>query len=156
MKKKNITNQVSNHSRIVANAGRVIMPPAHVPLDEEDKPFFENVIKEFARAEWTDHALELAALLARTLCDMERESRALRGEGSISYSEKGTPVPNPRKTIVQMHAGTVLSLRKSLGMDARSKAEGKDIASGKKAARSLEEGAQSLIADSLIAYPSMQ
>jgi hypothetical protein len=82
---------------------------------------------------------------------MEREQFELRREGSISQTERGTPVPNPRKTIVQMHAGSVLSLRKSLGMDVRSKGEARDIA--KKKEHQIQK--QVSQEDGLIAYPSM-
>ena len=150
MKKKNITNSIANHSKIVAASHKIIMPPKHVRMETEDMPFFENVIAEFARAEWTEHALEIAAILARTLCDMEREQYELRKEGSVSSTEKGTPVANPRKTVVQMHAGTILSLRKSLGMDARSKALPQDIAKAK--SENLKMQGQSEDTD-LIAYP---
>lgn len=146
---KTKTDAVSEHSRIVAGSARVILPPKHIRMSDEDIPFFENVINEFARSEWTDHDLELAALLARTLCDMEREQYQLRLEGSITNTERGTPVPNPRKTIVQMHAGTVLSLRKSLGMDARARANPQDIA-GKKKNQIKKQASPE---DGLIAYP---
>ena len=152
-KNKTPSTSIAEHSRIVAGAARVIEPPPHVRMEEADMPFFRGVIAEFARADWTDHALELAALLARTLCDMEREQFELRSEGSIMSSEKGTPVANPRKTIVQMHAGTVLSLRKSLGMDARSRQLPQDIAKGKKDGMAIQAGAT--IDDDLIAFPSM-
>jgi P27 family predicted phage terminase small subunit len=136
-------------SRIMASSHKTILPPKHIRMSAKDMPFFENVISEFARAEWTEHALEIASILARTLCDMEREQFELRKEGSIMSSEKGTPIANPRKTIVQMHAGTVLSLRKSLGLDVRSKNQVADIA--KKKSGNLSN--QVDIDDSLIATP---
>src|SRR3546814_4303788 len=73
----------------------------------------------FARSEWTDHQLEMAAMLARAMADLEREQYELRAEGSVMTSERGTPVVNPRKTVVQMHAGTILSMRRSLSLHAR-------------------------------------
>lgn len=99
---------------------KLIVIPAHVPLETEDLPFWNSVLLEFARSEWTDHQLELAAMLARTMSDLEKEQRALREEGSVSKSDKGTPVVNPRKAIIQMHAGTILSFRRSLSLTARS------------------------------------
>lgn len=118
-------------------------------MTDKDMPFFENVVSEYARAEWTQHALEIASILARTLCDLEREQFLLREEGSIAKTDKGTPVANPRKTIVQMHAGSILSLRKSLGMDARAKDDGREAAKKKNKAKSQELS----IDDDLIATP---
>src|SRR3546814_9900227 len=78
---------------------REIAPPAHVRMSEEDWPFWHSVIAEFARSEWTDHQLEMAAMLARAMADLEREQYELRAEGSVMTSERGTPVVNPRKTV---------------------------------------------------------
>jgi hypothetical protein len=36
------------------------------------------VIAEFAKSEWTAHQLEIAAMLARTMADLNREQMALR------------------------------------------------------------------------------
>src|SRR5512137_37204 len=96
---------------IVAKAARPIVIPAHVPLDAEDLPFWNSVIAEFARSEWTDHQLELAAMLARTMADLAREQKILRSEGPICYTDKGTPVVNPRKALIQMHSGTIFNFR---------------------------------------------
>jgi hypothetical protein len=137
-------------------ANRVIKPPAHVPLDDCDLPFFDNVISEFARADWTDHQLELAAMLARMMSDMEREQRILRDEGSIMTTEKGTPVVNPRKTVVQMLSGSILSMRRSMQLHARAHSKGHartaDLAEKTANALGIEVMAKSLQDDGLIAY----
>jgi hypothetical protein len=36
-------------------------------------------------------------------------------------TERGTPVVNPRKSVVQMHAATILSFRRSLSLHARAR-----------------------------------
>ncbi|OMQ42830.1 terminase small subunit [Ensifer sp. 1H6] len=102
----------------MAKATTEIEPPANVPLDAEDLPFFRNVIAEYARSEWSSHQLELAAMLARTMADLTREQKLLRDEGGVAYSEKGMPVANPRKSIVQMHASSILPFRRSLSLHA--------------------------------------
>ncbi len=152
MTRKSRTDSVGSHSQVVAKSFVNIKPPKHIRMAKEDMPFFENVVSEFARSEWSEHALEIASILARTLCDLEREQFLLREEGSISTTEKGTPVANPRKTIVQMHAGTILSLRKSLGVDARAKGDGRDLAKQQKKTKSQETDIQ----DDLIARPTVQ
>lgn len=106
-------------SRIMQAAHKEILPPACVPLDDCDMPFFNAVVAEFARAEWTEHSLQLAANLARMMADLTSEQIALRDEGVVAHSEKGTPVINPRKTAVQMYGSTILSLRRSLALHAR-------------------------------------
>lgn len=126
---------------VVGKAGRDLNPPSHVPLEESDAPFWKSVIAEFARSEWTDHQLELAAMLARTMADLEREQAALRVEGSVLKTDKGTPVVNPRKTVIQMHAGTILSFRRSLALHARAQGEARDVGKRRSQAKAIESTA---------------
>lgn len=104
--------------------GRPIAPPSHVPLDDMDWPYWESVIAEFARAEWTEHQLELAAMLARTMANLEQEQRTLRSEGFTALSVKGTPVVNPRATACKGLAGDILAMRRSLALHARARNSG--------------------------------
>lgn len=126
----------------IVQAGEIVAP-AHVALQDEDRPFWNSVIAEFARAEWTDHQLELAAMLSRTMADLEREQRKLREEGSVATSERGTPVVNPRKAVIQMHAATILSFRRSLSLHARAKGgEAETIGPRRAIAKKIEKAAQ--------------
>jgi hypothetical protein len=105
-----------------------VRPPGHVRLQDEDWPYWHNVIEEAARVEWTEHQLELAALLARAMADLEREQMTLREEGAIVRGAMGQAAANPRKQIVALHAATILSLRRSLGIHSRAKAgEARDV-----------------------------
>jgi hypothetical protein len=114
-----------------------IHPPSNVPLDAGDLPFFASVIGEFARSEWTAHQLELAAMLARTMADLERDQRLMRIEGPVMATDRGTPVVNPRKTVIQMNASIILSYRRSLSLHARAQSgEARDV--GKRRAGALE------------------
>ena len=138
MKRQRI-DTITAEVEIASKASRQIVVPAHVPLEREDLPFWNSVLAEFARSEWTDHQLELAAMLARTMADLEREQRALRDEGAVMMSEKGTPVVNPRKTVIQMHAGTILSFRRSLSLHARAQhGEAEKIGPRRAAAKDVE------------------
>jgi hypothetical protein len=138
--------------RVMAKATTDIEPPTNVPLDAEDLPFFRNVISEYARSDWSAHQLELAAMLARTMADLTREQKLLRDEGGVAYSEKGTPVANPRKSIVQMHASSILSFRRSLSLHARAQAgEARDVAKRRGAAKEIE--GDNPLEDDLLARP---
>ncbi|MBX4965426.1 terminase small subunit [Rhizobium binae] len=138
--------------RVMAKATADILPPDNVPLDEEDLPFFRNVISEYARSDWSAHQLEIAAMLARTMADLTREQKLLRDEGGVAYSEKGTPVANPRKSIVQMHASSILSFRRSLSLHARAQAgEARDVAKRRAAAKAIE--GDNPLEDDLLARP---
>lgn len=137
--KKQRIDSISAAVSTIQAADRRIVIPAHVPLESKDLAFWNSVLAEFARSEWTDHQLELAAMLARTMADLEYEQRMLREEGSIAHSDKGTPVVNPRKAVIQMHAGTILSFRRSLSLHARAQnGNARDIGTRRDKAKELE------------------
>lgn len=137
---------------VMAGAVRELVPPAHVRMDLEDMPFWHSVIAEFARSEWTAHQLELAALLARTMADLERDQYEMRKEGPVLKTDRGTPVINPRKAAVQMNTGSVLSLRRSLSLHARAQmGEARDVSKRQAVARDIE--ASSPLEDDLLARP---
>lgn len=143
----------AEQARVMSKAATQIYPPNTIPLEDSDLPFFANVIEEFARSEWTAHQLELAALLARTIADLNREQMSLREEGSVMTTEKGTPVVNPRKAIIQMHASTILSYRRSLGLHARAQGgDARDISKRRTKAKEIE--AESPLDDDLLARPN--
>jgi hypothetical protein len=138
---------------VMLSSSAPISAPSNVPLDEKDLPFFASVLAEFARSEWTAHQLELAAMLARTMADLEFEQRALRNEGSTMMTDRGTPVVNPRKSVVQMHAGTILSMRRSLSLHARAQSgEQRDVAKRRQQTKEIESG--NPLDDELIARPN--
>lgn len=136
--------------RIMAGTAREIIPPSHVPLDEMDWPYWHNVVAEFARAEWTEHQLELAAMLARTMANLELEQRTLRAEGYVAESQRGTPVVNPRSMAVKSLTGDVLSLRRSLALHARARnGDNRDAAKRRDQGRDVEQD----VDDELLASP---
>ena len=66
----------------------------------------------------------------------------MREEGSVLTTEKGMPVVNPRKTVIQMHAGSILSFRRSLSLHARAqRGEARDVGKRRGYAKDLEEDA---------------
>lgn len=122
---------------IAQAATRVYEPPAHVRFLKRDWPFWDSIINEFAKVEWTDHTLELAALMTRAISDLEMEQEMMRREGSILERFQMVPVTggkegelekvvtgtyiNPRKQIIDMHSKNILAWRRSLSLHARVK-----------------------------------
>jgi len=132
-----------------------VQPPSNVPLTDEDMPFFASVVAEFARSHWTEHALELAAMLARKMCDLEREQRAFREEGAVLTTLKGNPAQNPRIGIIRALDTSILATRRSLAIDARAKGGDKrDIDKRAKKGKEIEDGVRSATDDDLIARPN--
>jgi hypothetical protein len=138
---------------VMAKAAREIQPPSNVPLTDEDLPFFANVIDEFARSEWTAHQLELAAMLARSMADLNREQQELRREGFVTVRQNGTTSENPRARIVKSLTGDIYAGRRSLSLHGRAvKGEGRDV--GKRNAQAKQIEADNPLEDDLIARPN--
>jgi GAF domain-containing protein len=140
--------------RFVSTANLKIEPPSTVPMEGQDLRFFEGIIAEFARAEWTAHQLELAALLARTMADLVNEQHLLRQEGSVLDGPRGAVV-NPRKLVVGLHTSSILGLRRSLSLHALAR-DGmpRDVAKRRTVAKQLESNVRNADdGDGLIARP---
>ncbi len=118
------TNSTENVIRVFAGANIEIAPPAHVPLDDDDMPHWHSIVDEFAKVDWTRHSLDLAAILARTIADLERAQRQLRKEGSVVIRGDGTTAANPLVNVVKSYTAMVLAIRRSLGLSARIRAGG--------------------------------
>ena len=153
-RKKAPVNTASEAVRIAASVYLQIEPPSNVPLDSGDLPFFVSVIDEFARSEWTTHQLELAAMLARKMADMERTQRELRETGMTIKTEKGWPAPNPLMAALRMLDNSILAFRRSLSLHARARVgETPDIARSRAGAKQLAQGIADLDGEELIAKP---
>lgn len=151
MAKRSPITSPSEAVRIMQGVTQEIRPPSHVRMQDVDWPFWESVVAEFARAEWTEHQLELAAMLARTMADMEEQQRLLRDEGFTSKSDRGTPVANPRATIVKGLTGDILSMRRSLALHARAQSgDSRTDAKRREVAKAVEAD----LGDELIARPA--
>lgn len=143
--------------RIMQGAKRELAPPSHVPLDDMDWPYWHSVVGEYANADWTDHALEIAALLARTMANLESEQRALRAEGFITTKETGTRVENPRARAVKSLTNDILQLRRSLSLNARAKSHGDNRVADKRRSAALKiQAAAADDTDDLLASPGSQ
>jgi hypothetical protein len=132
-----------------------ILPPASVPLEKADLPFFHAIIDEFTRAEWSDHQLQVAAMLARIMHEMVLDQIRLREEGPVTISARGLPMPNPLKTSIQQGASTIISLRRTLSLQANSHADSRTLTRERAARKNIEgtlvEDAEEEDLDSLLA-----
>lgn len=143
---------VSEAVRVMAKATAEIAPPANVPLDSEDLPFFRSVIAEYARSEWSAHQLELAAMMARKMRDMNDVQRELRAEGYTSTASNGAPCQNPLVGALRMLDTSILATRRSLSLHARAQeGEARDVAKRRGGAKAIE--ADNPLEDDLLARP---
>jgi hypothetical protein len=92
-----------------------IQPPAHVRLRPQDQPFWDSIIRSRAREEWSSETdLIVAAQLARCQADIEAESVKLDGEGAVIENQRGTPIMNPRHSVLEQLARKELALMRAL------------------------------------------
>ena len=88
--------------------------PAHIALPEVALPFWRSILAERAPAEWTGHSLEVAALLAVSMAQLEEQQRLTRDEGWVLRGGFGTARLNPRNRAVRAAFGQMMRLRRSL------------------------------------------
>ena len=121
-----------------------IEPPDCVLIEDGDRPFWAAIMRARARAEWTEADLIHAANLARCMAEIDSESRILRAEGAVITNEKGTPVVNPRHTVLERLSGRSLALTRILQMQGSATGRTEDKVKARKAERSARTAAQTL------------
>lgn len=99
-----------------AAAAGDLAPPAHVRLRDCDMPFWTDIVQSRARNEWSKSDLVIGAQLARCQAEIEEQSRMLESEGATIFNARGTPVMNPRHTVVAQLAMRQLALMRALRM----------------------------------------
>ena len=113
--------------------------PRQCKLRPGDRPFWLAIVRARARDEWTDVQLIVAAQLARCQADIEREQQTLDAESSVIENARGTPVMNPRVTVLEQLARREMALMRSLQLAG----SGRDAVK----ARSLEAQARQVRAE---------
>lgn len=104
-----------------------------------------------ARDEWTDADLVVAAQLARCQHDIERESKALDGEGSVIENQRGTPVMNPRHAVLEQLARREMALMRTLRIGGSVTGDRRDLEKARKIQREAERAREELADDDLLA-----
>ena len=93
-------------------------PPAHIHLRDRDLPFYESIAKARPLVTWNDSDLEVAANLARAKADVERIQQEIDAEGDVIENARGTPVMNPKHTVLEMLSRRVLACSRMLHVHA--------------------------------------
>ncbi|WP_260597825.1 hypothetical protein [Sphingomonas endolithica] len=142
---------------VMAAAARDLSPPAHIQLRPGDMPFWDAVIAERAKSEWTDADMAVAAGLARAMADSEMIS-------GMSVGQRGTVKGKIKPKFVIASIGAVdklarriVTLRRALGLDNRAKnGEQRDVERRREIAKETESGHNPLAddGDDLLARPS--
>jgi glutamine synthetase len=143
-RKRPQSNSAAGAVAAMLNAAKgVLQPPAHVELTPSAMQFWPGIVGARARDEWTDVDLVVAAQLATCQADMADEDALLRAEGKVIENQRGTPVMNPRTTVMEQLARREMALMRALRIGGRAGGAdprvGLDRAKVERQARSVRE-----------------
>ena len=102
-------------------------PPKCVKMRDADRPFWDAIMVARARDEWTESDLITAAQLARCMSDIEKEALALETEGSVIENQRGTPVMNPRHSVLEQLSRRQMALMRTLQIGGTSAGVAKSV-----------------------------
>ena len=120
---------------MVSAAQPDIAVPDCVVLTTSAEPFWVGVVRARARDEWTEVDLVVAGQLAQCQADMAEEDEVLRAEGRVIKNDRGTPVMNPRTTVMEQLARREMALMRTLRMGGRIAGDTRDEAGKRKVER---------------------
>ena len=148
-------------TRIDSNAEQVRMvqskvpePPAHVNLRDCDYPFWDSIVRARDYKSWTASDLEHAANLARCKADIERLQVEINEEGDTIINQRGTPIVNPKHTLLETLSRRSVALSRMLHVHAEATVgESRHQTKRSSMQRELEDNRQQSETDSLIAPP---
>lgn len=106
--------------------------PDYVQLTDSAMPFWAGVVRARARDEWIEVDLVVAGQLAQCQADIAEEDAALRAEGRVIKNDRGTPVMNPRTTVMEQLARREMALMRTLRMGGRIAGDSRDEAGKRK------------------------
>ncbi|MCI1143156.1 hypothetical protein MOP88_13995 [Sphingomonas sp. WKB10] len=136
----------------MAAAARDLSPPAHIKIRKGDLPFWDVIIAEKPKSEWTESDLVVAANLARAMADAERVAGySVVGGGNINRKALLETVEISDKL-----ARRIVTLRRALGLDNRAKnGEQRDVERRRAHAEKIEAGHNPMAGDGddLLARP---
>lgn len=145
-------NSAAEAVRAMANAAKpAIQPPAHISLRPGDEPFWLGVIQARATDEWTSFDLVVGAQLARTQHDIEIEQGKLDSEGTVIENARGTPVMNPRVTVLEGLARREQAFVRTLRMGGKVAGDPRDLAGKRKIEQQSRKLREELEDDELLA-----
>jgi hypothetical protein len=137
---------------VMLRASRKIAPPVHAPLDDDAGPFWDEIISARAVSEWNDHDLACASDLANAMAQLVDNRRKLRVEGEVQENAAGTPMTNPRVSVVHGLHAQIRGARQSLYIHGRAAGEARDVSKRRAQAKEIEAG-NPLAGDDLLARP---
>ena len=115
--KNNITHR-DQTQKVMQASYSDIQSPAHIELSSRQRESFDYIVAEVPKVEWTSHKLEMAALPAKAMCDLDKTQDALSKDGYIYTTNSGTIKEHPLSKIASSLRKDVCALRRSLAIHA--------------------------------------
>jgi hypothetical protein len=116
MTKKNRVDSVGAEGEMVRE--KMPQPPEHIYLPPEAMPTWNSIVRARDYRSWTAIDLEHAANLASCLCDLERLRHEVRAEGDIIKNDRGTPIVNPKHSLLETLSRRSVALSRMLHVHA--------------------------------------
>lgn len=133
------------------NALAKLEPPAHVNLRDSDWPFWYAITSARAANGWNDSDLAKAANLARCQSDIERLSIELGEEGDIIENDRGTPIVNPKHSLLETLSRREVALSRVLHVHTEATVgRSRDSGNKSKAQKEAREAAAAVAGGGLI------
>lgn len=151
MSKRDRCDSITGQTRAMqAAALGPLPPPAHCRLRAGDLPFWNGIVLSRARERWDDHDLAMAATLARCMADVEKLQEELETEGHVIKNNKGTPIANPKHSVIETLTRRIVGLSRtlqihSLAKNGDSREQGKGLKAQRKAGEHLDDADDDLI-----------
>lgn len=130
-------------------------PPAHISMPPEALPFWHSIVRARDYTSWTEIDLEHAANLACCQCDLNRLREEVRIEGDVIQNQRGTPIMNPKHSLIEVLSRRAVALSRLLQVHAQATVgESRDASRRLKNQREVEAHKAALEDDALIARPT--
>lgn len=137
------------------SASEGVKLPDRVYVRDADKPFWDAIVSAKAADKWTDSDLDVAANLARCKGDIERIQCEIYEEGDILTNQRGTPVVNPKHTLLETLSRRAVALSRLLHIHPEAtQGKARDQVKSNDSAKKVAQTAKSLDDDDLIARPT--
>lgn len=116
--KRQRSDSVAGAVSSMAGAMQIIEVPEWVILPKDALPFWRSITSARAADRWNNSDLEAAAELARTKAKIERLNLELEAEGDIITNERGTPIVNPKNSLLETLTRRLVALSRMLQVHA--------------------------------------
>lgn len=154
MAKRQRTDTVTGAANAIQGAAKEIDPPDWVTVPEPALKFWRSITRARSADRWNDADLENAAELARTKASIERLNIELADEGDIITNERGTPIVNPKHSLLETLTRRMVALSRMLQVHAEAtQGKARDQVKGNKAQQEAGEHLKETQENSLLAKP---